>query len=160
MNTNNYQDVYTIAEVKEEGEIYGYVVCEAYLINENTDTNGTKNYEVVFKKNIIDLNFNKYETLPDQTPIFDENGKCINSTNVNNVYMAFDIAQDASYEENKNLFKKIANDRVIKPSNYGRKIFDLHDLKRALEREKMKLEDRLIDLNIVEKYINNQNKRI
>lgn len=74
--------------------------------------------------------------------------------------MAFDIAQDASYEENKNLFKKLANDRVIKPSNYGRKIFDLHDLKRELEREKMKLEDRLIDLNIVEKYINNPKKRI
>lgn len=65
MNTNNYQDVYAIVEVKEEGQIYGYVVCEAYLINENADTNGNKNYEVVFKKDITDLNFSTYEILPE-----------------------------------------------------------------------------------------------
>lgn len=164
MADNSYSEVYTLIPVYDETEpkqIYGYIAFPAYLINENTIINndGTsyKQYEIVYAKNVENLNINTYDRLKNQEPIF--NGeKCMNSIITNEVYTMFDIAKEEAVDKSKKLFEELAKDKLIHPSNYGR-IRDLHSLKRAIDEEKANLESRFIELNIIEKYLNGQSKR-
>lgn len=157
----DYPIVYTIIPVYDENnsDIYGYVACKSYLINEQKiDNEGdiSNQYEVVHSINEKELNINSFDLLQQQVPLF-ENGVCINSNIVDNIYDTLDVAQEKGEEQSMLLFKKIAKDKFIPAPSYIR---DLHDLKRAIETEISRLSDRLNDLNIIEKKINGQTKKM
>ena len=155
MGESQYSTTYTLAIVPDEkGTPFGYIALGAYLLDEIV-IDGERKFEVVYTKKLDDLNINNYENLESQFPQFVE-GKCTNSVLVDNVYDMFDIAKEAGEEESLKLFKSIAKEECHPIPSF---VKDFHDLKRLEESKIAKLSDRLVELNIIERSINNLAKK-
>lgn len=153
----DYQLYYITVPISDlENKPYGYVVISGYLLNEAVIKDGSRKYEVVPVKDVTKLNIENYTELLSQIPQF-EDGRCVNSIVVDEIYQMYDEAQEGSKARSLKVFEKKA-----KEESYARidLVKDLYAYKKMTD-EKLSIirNEREINLSEIEKSINNQKKR-
>lgn len=153
----DYQIYYITVPINDlDNKEYGYVVMSGYLLNEVTRADGTKSFEVVPVKNIEALNIENYVALDSQVPEFDE-GRCVNSIEVESIYQIYDEAQEAAKEKSLKVFEKCAKEKSYSKIDTVR---DLYAYKRITDETLAMIKnEREITLSEIEKGINHQKKR-
>ena len=153
----DYQIYYITVPINDlENKPYGYVVTSGYLLNETVIEDGSKRYEVVPVKNVDGLNIENYTELISQTPQF-EDGRCVNSIVVDEIYQMYDEAQEGSKARSLKVFEKKAKEESYAHIDL---VKDLYAYKKMTD-EKLSIirSDRELNLSEIEKSINNQKKR-
>lgn len=138
----NYPISYAPYPLYINEELFSFIALPCYVIKKIRNENGPSNYEVVFKKDIINNR--------NIVPKYNKRAECINSTIVQVLDDSFDRIKDYCEDENLNMFCKsftLNKPEYIrqKEVEYQNKINEYYD---SLEEEKIKKSlDKIFVLN-------------